>query len=337
MKRILLESHNYSLTGAPLVLLQLAKGLKGEYETIMWSPFSGPLELELEQADLKWYALGSPESLGEYMKHPWAKPDLVIANTLLSWPVVLEARSKGIPCLWWLHEGARARQALMSQGLQEALALHSEYVVSSRYLAELYKGQGYVHEIPYGVPVTPAKEWGNPGDRPLEFLVAGTIEWRKGQDRVLEAWSRVKPQGARLTLLGDASNGWAKSLRGEYSHLSGVTWLDPMSPSKFSESLGNYDILLVPSRDEGGYPQVLLQAQEKGLCVVAWDCCGMKEQVRPGTGYIKNSIESLGEMISNITPEQASQVGKQARRWAHFNNSLETHIQDWKSLIEEVI
>lgn len=332
MKRILLASHNYSFTGAPLVLLQLAKGLKGEYEPELWSPVDGPLSLE---------TLGVSEA--EYIPtrvHPNCWPvetyDLVIANTLLSWPVVLECEAKGVPCIWWLHEGPWAKEALWSAGMAEAMALHSEYVVSSRYLVGVYGCKGHVTEISYGCPVTSPKVWGT-GDRPLEFLVAGSIEWRKGQDQVLAAWSRLDLKGARLTLVGDSNNGWARELIRLYGNLWGVSFVPPMPPGNFAKLLEASDVLLVPSRDEGGYPQVLLQAQEKGLCVVAADVCGMLEQVPLETGFLTNQWDTAIRVLIQSDRRNPIQLfGEHAREWVHTNNSLEDHIQGWKKLIEEV-
>ena len=349
MRRILLVSSDYSLTGAPLVLLQLARGLQTDYAVSMWSPVDGPVfGLSWDQGVPASYYPGHVCHLQDY--------DLVVANTLISYPTVLDCKRLGVPCLWWLHEGELVRKSLWQEPMREALN-SCEVVVSTKYMQRLYSREGeylsqgtgphlrwiYPSVIPYGVPESADRD--HPGcDGGVRFLVAGTVEWRKGQDLALKAFREVHktyPQTS-LTIQGSGWHlPWAQSLIHEYCEEHGVIFRGLSTPEAFSASLGDYDCLLCPSRDEGGFPQVLLQAQERGLLVIASDCCGMREQVPVDTGDLFpvddcGLLQNLMGLAASI-PFHLRVAGEKAREWAQTHNSLTSHWAAWKSLIAQTL
>jgi glycosyltransferase involved in cell wall biosynthesis len=369
MKKILLCSHNWSYTGAPIVLKQLAEGLVDQYEISLFGYGKGPLLNEAPKSGVKAFITG--DGCIPAINH--VQPDLIIANTLLSYHAVLEGFKRKIPVIWWLHEGALAQRVLWQDIMMDCYS-RSRLVVSAEYLKQLYST---LYQIPtiikYGIPtsniikkeiiwgqdqevnsphqenstVAPASSCGDLyPSRPLHFLVAGTVEWRKGQGIAAEAYTqflKTHPTGTRLTFIGSNWNSpYAQQILKWASAVPSVTCLTERAPGVFAEVLDSCDVLLCPSRDEGGYPQVLLQAQERGKLVIASDVCGMKEQVPPGTGLVvANSPETLAltmRWLMSSKPYGVLQTyGNSAREWVHKNNSMEEHISQWKKLIEEEI
>lgn len=369
--KILLVTHNFSYTGGPLVLFQLAKGLRDRGYDVWVAGYPSSV------AESK-----NPESVGLYQDYVNAgiptmmcdcaipimdqiKPDLVIGNTLLTHYAVRAATDRGIPTLWWLHEGAWAKQVLWHPLMQEAL-YKATLVVSSQYLQKLYHTDGwYVPKlIKYGVPETPepspldprkySREIGGLG-LSIRFMVAGTVEWRKGQDIALAAWKQAKPIGATLTIVGGGWNTpFGQSIAKEASGLTNVSVVYPVLPDQFAHMLAGHDILLVPSRDEGGYAQVMLQAQELGKLVIASSLPGVLEQIAPQEPSfpigdkkasllygmpVENTATAFAQAISSVIQDQTliTVIGRQARPWAHKNNSLVEHLNSWEKLIGEVL
>lgn len=319
-KNILLVSHDNSVSGGPLVLQQLARGLEDrDYNTLVVT---------------KDHYQATKEYLGWW--------DLVICNTLLTYQTVLDCHGLGIPVLWWLHEGRWMREQLWQHQMKQALWVSTANVVSSVYLKKLYE---HVLEktflIPYVVPETPEPVYNR--DHPIRFLMAGSIEWRKGQDIAVAAFKelvREHPQ-ARLTIIGGPWNTpYAQQILEQVVGIPQVSVYLTMPPSKFQEILREHDVVLCPSRDEGGYPQVLLQAQEMGKVVIASDCSGMKEQVHHGiNGFISSNTEWYYWMSNLFMGHRGWQedMGQQAREGTHKNNRLDTHLDQWVELIERHI
>ncbi len=345
MKRIMLATHDYSYTGAPLVLFQLAKYLpKSEYQVTIshgqTESIPGPLEQDYETLGISGKWLG--------------KPDVVIANTLLSWPTVKWAKDHNVPCIWWLHEGEWATKVLWHHDMQQLLWHQNKLkalVVGTEYMHKLYAyNLDGIRLIKYATPYTSLDNDDDDDDRMKSFIfcVAGSIEHRKGQLMAVRAFKSLPFDIQHKSALYLIGNGWGsqygqqvqKESRGERIKLA-----DGVDPQKFRKLLSKIDCLLCPSTDEGGFPQVLLQAQEAGKKVVAHKVCGMQEQIPDGTGYLilpsENEELSLirwGDMMAGLVESNSpGTIWLKARDWAHTNNSLNTHIQEWDKLIKEVL
>ena len=171
--------------------------------------------------------------------------------------------------------------------------------------------------------------------------MCGTVEWRKGYDIALDAWEKVqvKYPHASLALIG---RGWNTPYGQEIAKRSldlRVNCYEQRGFKEFQKWMRGRDVLLCPSRDEGGYSQVLLQAQEMGKLVVAPYICGVMEQIQDiTTGIVYGKGESLDMIIQSIIygfPSYAD-MGKNARDWAHKNNSIKEHGDKWVELIERL-
>jgi glycosyltransferase involved in cell wall biosynthesis len=333
MKKILCCGHEWSNTGAPLVLASLANRLCCGYE------------------------VGIVAGKDYLFAMDKMQPDLVIANSLLAYPAVIEAGKRNIPVLWWLHEGEWARKVLWQHEMKQALwnlIAHNRpgaLVASTDYIQKLYSyNAGEPRLIKYAVEKTlepEIKTVGTVAPSKLRFMVAGTVEARKGQDRTLVAYqkllTRIGPDKTELVLIGTLPNTpYAQQILGWVDSIPSACWLAPVSPRAFGEVLAGCDVLLCPSRDEGGYPQVLLQAQERAKLVLASDVCGMWEQVHHGQTGMLCTQDDPSDWASRMEvaikyPVDCDIIAKQARVWTHKNNSYEEHMQKWTELIKEYI
>ena len=84
-------------------------------------------------------------------------------------------------------------------------------------------------------------------DEPLRFLFVGHLSPRKGIQHVLEAFSRIPPAAASLTLVGDM----AIPRTAFAPHAQRVTWLPTVPRSAVPAIMAAHHVLLFPSHFEG--------------------------------------------------------------------------------------
>ena len=106
------------------------------------------------------------------------------------------------------------------------------------------------------------------------------------------------------------------------------------------EILQNADLFVMPSVKEA-FPLSLLEAMAAGMPVVATKCGGPEEIVIDGeTGYLVPSCcgNALKDAILTLLKEKdrAEQMGKNGKRRVEENFGLNTFIERWQKLYEEI-
>lgn len=135
--KVVFFTHNLNLEGAPGILMQVARGLKGRGRVVpvVVSSLDGPARRELEAAGIECRILRMRNSDDFLM--PWAgkeelegavdkmvaffdaaKPDVVVANVINSFLAVEAAWRLAIPSVWWIHESYN--RPLMLKNLNSA-------------------------------------------------------------------------------------------------------------------------------------------------------------------------------------------------------------------------
>ena len=157
-RRLLLFSHETTLSGAPLALYYLARWL-GEHgeKPVVAAPEPGPISDLLTAAGIE--TILDPTFLTdkkrEKLEAVCADFDIVVANTLASWPAVRAARSAGCCAIWYLHE-TRVAIELMQRipEIQPTLQLADLLITPTRQTACSYTGvtRTKIEVVPYGIP-----------------------------------------------------------------------------------------------------------------------------------------------------------------------------------------
>src|SRR5438552_4028605 len=143
-RRLLLFSHETTLSGAPLALYYLARWL-GEHgeRPVVAAPEPGPISDLLAAAGVE--TILDPTFLTdkkrEKLEAVCADFDIVVANTLASWPVIRATRAAGRCAIWYLHE-TRVALELMQKipEIQPTLQLADLLITPTRQTAGLYTG-----------------------------------------------------------------------------------------------------------------------------------------------------------------------------------------------------
>src|SRR3984893_18228533 len=160
-RRILLLSHEMTLSGAPLALFYLGSWLKRKgWEPVVAAPEHGPLPDLLGKSGVRVEIdptlLTDPKR--EKLRALCRESDVLVANTITSWPAVEAGHRENVPVIWYLHETLVAVRFIkeISQ-IRSALELAHLLVVPTRQTGCVLQGttRTRIEVVPYGIPEPP--------------------------------------------------------------------------------------------------------------------------------------------------------------------------------------
>lgn len=345
---VLLFSHETTLSGAPLALSYLAGCLQERgLSSVFAAPVPGPVSEVLQARGIEvrtneWF-LRDPEqaALGDLV----AGFDLVLANTLASWPVVRAAHAAGRPAIWYLHE-TRVAFELMRKipQIEPTFALADLLVTSTRQTARIYQdiARTKVAVVPYGIP-EPKEVPAQPrNDDVLTFATIGSYERRKGQDLLVDAIRQLAPEireRARFVFAGrDLEPEFFRRIRASAIGLANVEFGPALDHAASLQLLADSDVLVCPSRDET-MPISIIEAMALGTSVISADVGGIAEWLRDGVNgrlVPPNDSSALARAITDGVrePGRLADFSAVARRTFARHSSLEKFGEHFAALIE---
>jgi len=287
--RVLFVSHETTLSGAPIQLVHLAGRLQERgWKILVATPDHGPISEMLNAAGVP--TVVEPTLLTD-LNHAWlrercAEFDVVVGNTIASWPAIRAARFEGIPALWYLHETLVAVRLIRAiPEMASALTMADLLVTPTRQTARIYQGltEAPIEVIPYGIPRPPA--FSSSESERVRFLTLGSFEPRKGQDVLAEAigkLDRSTRERCSFKMAGRVLDAafYAK-LQNALGGLEQVQLIDALDHASALTLLNETDVVVLPSRDET-MPIVILEAMGLGKAVVSTDVGGVREWLRDG-------------------------------------------------------
>jgi glycosyltransferase involved in cell wall biosynthesis len=113
------------------------------------------------------------------------------------------------------------------------------------------------------------------GNRERQIVFIGNIRREKGTDLLLEAWTRVRPEGYRLLLLGDGPD--RAEFQRQYASDGSMVWMGFQATAEVARVLANSRYIVVCSRWYEGFPMVLLEAFNSGTPAIAPDHAAFPE------------------------------------------------------------
>jgi glycosyltransferase involved in cell wall biosynthesis len=161
-----------------------------------------------------------------------------------------------------------------------------------------------IHVVPLAVdvPAPPSVSMRPDRTAPL-FAMVGTIEPRKGHDDVLDAFERLWTSGEAAALTFVGRQGWmveslVERIRRHPELGRRLSWVEDADDAQLEHVLEQCDAALVASRGEGfGLP--LLEANARGLPVIARDIPVLRELARDGVEYFAGDGAALAEHLSD--------------------------------------
>ncbi|NOY76712.1 MAG: glycosyltransferase family 4 protein [Calditrichaeota bacterium] len=240
----------------------------------------------------------------------------ILLGKLLRKPVVITSHGSDIHS--WMSEPVKKGR------IRRALSQASGVIFVSRKLADIVAAAGIRLKksaiIPNGIaPVTADLKSAAPrvGSSAKNMVFVGNLFRVKGADRLVEALKLLKQRDVswHVDLIGDGPERQALENRVKALKLDrSVKFWGKLSHSAVLEKLSLADVLVIPSRREGG-PLVLIEALALGKTVVAFDVGNVTDVLdRPELGYVvkEQTAEALAAAIDRalrmpVRPELARQ------------------------------
>lgn len=254
-----------------------------------------------------------------------ADADVVIANTLTLPLWTLAARSCRRPVIVYVHEAesslSRAARTLLTAplGWADGVVFNSE---TSRSVcrARALERRGKVRVVLNGVEgpevVRP------PRDRlegPVRLVFIGRLSPRKGPDLLLDAAALLRSAGVEVAvdLVGDVFPGYEwyeEQLRSQVRELGldgAVRFLGFRSP--VWDVLGDADLMVVPSRGDESFGNVVIESLLSARPVIVADHSGLRE-----------AASGFGSAV-RVAPDDSSALARAVRSvvqdWTHFRET----------------
>ncbi|MBA2623785.1 MAG: glycosyltransferase [Chthoniobacterales bacterium] len=326
-RRVLLFSHETTLSGAPLALFHLACWLADQgTPPVAAAPEAGPISELLASRGIEVILDGSflTDLKRTKLEALCSGFEIIVANTLASWPVIRAARSAGRCAIWYLHETLFAIELTQKiSQIQPTLELADLLITPTRQTARLYEGvtRSRIEVVPYGIPEIEIKPRATSGD-PWKFLCLGSYESRKGQDVLLDAISRLRADVRERTSFTFAGrvleSAFFEKLQARAAQLENVHLRPALDHGGSLQLIAQSDVLVCASRDET-MPISIIEAMSLGQAVISADVGGIAEWLRDGmNGWLvpADDAEALAEAIANCAENRGrvKVFGEAARR-----------------------
>ncbi|SLM19237.1 conserved hypothetical protein [uncultured spirochete] len=338
-RNILLVSHEMSETGAPLVLLYLARIIRGNGDyPVFVSPIDGVMRRNLYNEGF--HVIINQNIYGnDLLFKKFAENfDLIIANTLLSLPVVRQL--SGMRIVWWLHEGEFAlnnyveiNKNVISDMKNLGNNSNLQILCVSEYSKEIFTkrvgfncDQIFAFGIPDRRPDLRKKQHSD-----IRFIMAGSIEKRKGQDIFVTAIAQIPVvirRNARFVIIGNSLDAqYYQDLIVKTADIDEIVVENALPHLKLMKEFEDSDVIICPSRDEP-FSITLLEGMMLSKACICSNKTGIANYIKSedcGWVFDVNTPEELTEIMNNIImgKENLEEKGKNGRKVYEENFTME--------------
>ena len=350
----LLVSHDFSMSGAPIALLSMADALRRlGYCPIILSRVDGPLRSEAERQGFATLVLPDLFS-GSILTSVAQKVALVVANTLVCGPIVLELNGTDAPVLWWIHEAQSIYSEKHLLLAPHLLCNNVMVAVVGPYAQQMLLQQRphlYPRTLLYGLDdlVCPREsdvEQNQDGARVITFACVGTLQQRKGQDILVEAFRLLPEEIAsrcKLLIVGRPLKPDVTSIVLTFADENPelVTFIPQIERKDMPKFYQSIDCLICPSRDDP-MPITVTEACMFSKLIICSEHTGSAELLRQyeaGFVYEHDDPSELAELISKVVLAQASETQPmrlQARRLYEEHFTKEVFASNLQALIADL-
>ena len=332
LPRALLVGHEFSSTGAPVMLLEVARALREAGMLVVCaSPAGGDLVDECVGLGIPLVIddkiLRDPSRASRFMRGF----DVIGANTVVGWGVVNQAAKLDVPCVWFVQEPEFGLPTIREGGnAARAAFLRADRVVfPSHTTARLYGEFGDTDRyttIHYGIDDV-AKH--APDEPPFErvdghvhITHAGTVQRRKGADVLIDALGRLPPDlRARVHthFLGPLPfPDYTAELARRAQGLENIGFVGEVGRTTGLAYMRHSDLFVCTSRDESG-PVVVIEAMALARPVVSTPIGLVAEVMRSGVDCELVPIDDVGALARTLErlvrdADLRQRLGAEARR-----------------------
>lgn len=328
-KSILLISHNFSYTGIPVALKNMANVLRRMgYSVLMAAMEGGTFTAELEKQKIDYVTDLAIGYQTQFFIDMLKRFEAIVIGTFSLYHLVDALKDIQTPILWWIHETDDryyiAKETLTRKATITFLAGGNRV---KRVFLEHYQDVT-IRKLQYCIPDFHRQASScferQRNDIDLTIAVIGTIDQRKAQDILLEAIIAMPLQYQRKLKvimtgrLDEADISFVGKIRNQQKQIQNLEWIQEMTQEHLDDLYENIDVLICPSRDDP-MPIVVSQAMmHKKTCVIS-DEVGQAEFVRQqenGFVFPSEDVHELRRILMWLidNKEQISEIGEESRK-----------------------
>jgi len=319
MARILLVSHEMSVTGAPNSLLRQAGHFRSAgHDVDVWTHRGGPLAARYEEAGFSPVVVeDSRRAVKSAFESSGRAYDLVVCNTIRTYRAADMLQRYGVPVVWFVREtGLLDEDWWMNPDFARVFRDFYNVYTVSEYNAEVVRAYNPRVRVVRNAVADRFRRFAEPADR-VRFGFIGSYIAMKGVDLLLEAFAEVRKAlpAAELLLAGKPWTEWGLALKAAHADDPGVRWVGEVQGADKDAFFDSIDALCVPSLDEPSGLTVLEGAMY-GKAVVTTDRTGAKYAVNPSCGRVveAGSAAALARALAELgDPASVAAMGRRAR------------------------
>ena len=318
VSRILLVSHELSVTGAPNSLLRHARYMRDAgHDVTVWTYRDGPLRARYEESGFVPQLVEDSRGAVVAAANAERPFDFILCNTVRTYRAADVLQRRRTPCVWFVRETLVLDEDYwMNPDFARVFRSFGNIYTVSDYNAEVVRAYNpNVRVIRNAVPDV-FRGFSGPTDH-VRFGYIGSYIASKGVDLLLEAFERIRRgrPAAELLLAGEPWTDWGRALRGRYAGAPGVRWLGEVQGEAKERFFDSVDVLCAPSLDEPS-GLVVLEGAMHGKAVVTTDRTGASYAVDDSCGRVveAGSADALAAAMEGLSdPASVSAMGRRAR------------------------
>lgn len=317
-RKILLISHELSMTGAPVALHYAAKAIKdrGDYPVVM-SPFDGPMRKTIVNDGIP-VIVDSSLIRESRFTNIADNFDLVLVCTLVNINVIEALGQTDIPTLWWVHEAVASYEiGNLKNTLPEEVSDNIHIYCGGHYALRTLKQYRpklaeHADVLLYAVPDiyhnTTTKKYDLPGcDGKFIMSTIGSVMDRKGQDVFCDAIMRLSKnevEQCKILIIGKMIDivvyDKVKQLKAKYPDQ--VVLIDEVSRDELMEVYNLCDCIVCASKDDP-MPVFMTEAMMfSKLCICSENTgtASLMDNGKNGFVYTKDNPKELAKVMKNV-------------------------------------
>lgn len=327
-RKILLISHNYSYTGIPVALMNMAIVLKKMgYSVLMAAMEDGAFthELEIQKIDyINHLAMCyQTSSFIELLE----QSEAVVAGSFTLYQIVISLKDIQAPVFWWIHETYEKYYA----GRELPQRTNLQFLAGGNRVKNIFT-QHYkdakIETLQYCIPdfyKNRDQHFAQPEQKGyMTVAVIGTVDERKAQDILLDAVIKMPSEyqnRIKLIMIGRLDEGdisFAEKIREQQKQVCNLEWIPEMTQKRLDLFFESIDVLACPSRDDP-MPIVVTQAMmHRKICVISEDV-GQAEFIRQqenGFVFSREDVEALKKILMWLVEheDRRRKIGEASRQ-----------------------
>ncbi len=318
--KIIIFSHDFSRSGVPVALMNLALLLKKmNYDVLLGALGNGKLQEELEEHDVDYIAdlelIYRDDKFLERMK----EFNLAIIGSLVLAELGKTIVNVKIPIMWWLHESNMDYYKKYRLPDEEDQIYY--FAVSNRVkrVFNIFYPMKKIDELLYYLPSINENTELKKINKKILFAVIGKINKIKAQDILIQAIELVpENQREKMQVVFVGSDEEKSKLNWEkiQKRIPQISMIGELTQKEIEELYNKIDILVCPSRDDP-MPIVVSQAMQYGVPCIISDQVGQSEFIKYRSGIMVFPNEDINELLKLIiwcieNPQKLIEEGENA-------------------------